>query len=406
MPLGSLVRFASLSLALCHAVIGFTENASDVYANASVMLRLGAPFPIDAADANQSLVQTYTALEELQRLLPNQTALMSSLLFVIDGSDDHSKVSALLLIQELVEDLDKAADFRNVLDGYRSIAALLANESAPARLHELAGWVAGTAAQNQRELQLHLLELGVLPPLLRLVRSEAAPLATRAKALFALSALVRNNPEGQHAFETHAGLDALLAAIESAVPRLVRKALVLLADLIHESLAAAAAAAAGRETYDGHPHAARPSQPLWRGAQERGELLCRAVLNCLRLGDVDSQEKAVTALKYLHAAGLIEPAPEARGSNVVGVAEAQADGGRAPAHDCRRRGVPSELKRLLGECGDASRPALQRRGGAVAEALNCEELLPMLLELNTRLSGKGGPAVRTIETDTVFHIEV
>ena len=38
----------------------------------------------------------------------------------------------------------------------------------------------------------------------------------------------------------------------------------LLGDLVHEHLAAAAARAAGRPHYDGLPHDVRPLQPLWR----------------------------------------------------------------------------------------------------------------------------------------------
>ena len=84
-------------------------------------------------------------------------------------------------------------------------------------------------------------------------------------------------------------------------PALARKALVLLSDLIHESLAAAAAAASGRPTYDGFEHSLRPPKPFWRGAK-----LSPAVASLLgRSLDVDTREKAVWALRYMHAAKLL-----------------------------------------------------------------------------------------------------
>ena len=49
--------------------------------------------------------------------------------------------------------------------------------------------------------------------------------------------------------------------LRAAAPHQV---LVLLGDLVHEHLAAAAARAAGRPHYDGLPHDVRPLQPLWR----------------------------------------------------------------------------------------------------------------------------------------------
>ena len=109
--------------------------------------------------------------------------------------------------------------------------------------------------------------------------------------MYATSALLRNCPEGQWQFQRDgSGLDALLAAMADA-PRVARKALVLVADLIHEHLAAAAAKASGRPTYDGHLHDVRPPQPLWEGAANRGEELCAAALVCLERDDADTQAR-------------------------------------------------------------------------------------------------------------------
>ena len=68
------------------------------------------------------------------------------------------------------------------IDQFPAVLAHLAGEQ-PA-LQTAAAWVIGSAAQNHRELQLHLLELGALPSLLHLVHSHQS-LELRAKALCA-----------------------------------------------------------------------------------------------------------------------------------------------------------------------------------------------------------------------------
>ena len=196
-------------------------------------------------------------------LLPNAVAMMREALerAVDVGADAEARVAALHDIQELVEDIDNARDFK-AIDGFGPTLELLASDE-PA-LQAAAAWVVGTAVQNQRELQLHLVQdLDVLPSLLRLLTSHAHE-NVRAKSLFATSCLVRNCVEAQATFEAQRGVDALLAALaELGSPRLVRKALVLLTDLLDEEAEADAEAdAAGgvellRSTASRRPAAAR-----------------------------------------------------------------------------------------------------------------------------------------------------
>ena len=360
------VSLLLLLFAWCHAE---TLPSHD-----NITYHAALPLP-DSSDTNISFFRStahYTPLEQLRRLLPDETELMRSLLHVITSNcstNIDACTQALLVLQELCEDLDKARDFAKLDNGFSTVVALL--EASDARLHEPAAWVLGSAAQNQRELQLHLLNLAPLPPLMRLVRDESAAVSARSKALYALSALTRNCPEGQWQLQT-GGLDAVLAAMQSGAPRLARKALVWLSDLVHEHLAAAAAAAAGRPTYDGHEHATRPPLPLAAGV-ESGEVLCAAVLACLRLTDVDSREKAITALKHLHAAGLLSSGPPC-------------------AADVR-----TEVHRLLEAC--------QRGAADSSRAPYCVELLPALRTLEQQLR-LGQPATRIQHSDTVFHLEV
>ena len=94
-------------------------------------------------------------------------------------------------------------------------------------LQEASAFALGTAAQNQRELQLHLLELQALSPLLEIASSSSAGVGARAKALYAAAALLRNCPEGQWELQRLDGLSALLDALGSGAPRLARKVLTL-----------------------------------------------------------------------------------------------------------------------------------------------------------------------------------
>ena len=88
--------------------------------------------------------------------------------------------------------------------GFPVVLRALAEDGAP-RLQAAAAWVAGTAVQNNRELQLALVAQGLLPALLRLVGAHAVP-EVRAKALYAASGLLRACPEAQAQFTVHDGL--------------------------------------------------------------------------------------------------------------------------------------------------------------------------------------------------------
>ena len=203
------------------------NNAST--ANRSHDPRLTLPLPDGTASLLadrrlSSLAASSERLEALMQQLPNQTELMLRLVTVAGQQEAElaARNEALLVLQELVEDLDKAHDFAKLPGGYAALVALLAEPA----LQEAAAWALGTAAQNQRELQLHMLGLQALPALLNVVRSAAAPVAVRAKALYASAALLRNCPEAQWAFVRPSidGIGALLDAVESGAPRLARKA--------------------------------------------------------------------------------------------------------------------------------------------------------------------------------------
>ena len=102
--------------------------------------------------------------------------------------DLEAREIAFEMLQEQVEDIDNARDF-NTIGGFPAVLRALAEDPAP-RLQAAAAWVAGTAVQNNRELQLVLVEQGALPTLLRLVGAHAVS-EVRAEALTLTLTLAR-----------------------------------------------------------------------------------------------------------------------------------------------------------------------------------------------------------------------
>ena len=246
-------------------VLAATATATNAFNSSTAVLREALPLPASDVNGHSDSSPVYHQLDELLRMMPDQVELMRRLLSVAtnQSSATVARVQALLVLQELVQDLDKAEDFRK-LDGFAPVLALIGGEDGKERslatatpehlrLVEAAAWVIGTAVQNWRALQLHVVSLGALSRLSTLVRVALdgaqrqsvavdgiqrqsmaaggdpgqsvsttrvpAPLngtgsvphasaqakaaeAAKAKALYAISALVRNNPEGQRACET------------------------------------------------------------------------------------------------------------------------------------------------------------------------------------------------------------
>ena len=270
----------------------------------------------------------------------------------------EARRESLLDLQEEVEDVDEARriDFDVVIDCL-----------AEPRLRSAAAWVIGTAAANQRGLQLRALD--ALAPLLNIVGDATADEAVRAKALFAASALLRCCPEAQwllYSDRSHA--DAVNAAL-AGPPRVARKALVLAADLLHEFLAARRAEASGRAEYDGLKHDARPPSPLWPNAtREAGPRLCFAAAAALEGAYAD---KALQALKVALAAGFLD----------------------GDAAGCRRTTVPAALDRLRRDC-------------AVDDDAWCADLLVVVDELSSDLASGVRPEGRFVSSESHFHLEL
>ncbi|GAB0202120.1 hsp70-binding protein 1 [Grus japonensis] len=137
---------------------------------------------------------------------------------------------ALEALAELCESLDNATDFC-ALGGLEVVVGLLGHPWAPLRAG--AARVVGACAQNLPGAQGRALTLGALPVLLGGLRGDPDPRVPPC-ALFAISCLVRAQPEGLEQFERLGGLEALGGALQSPRPPLRARAAFLLHCLLRE----------------------------------------------------------------------------------------------------------------------------------------------------------------------------
>ncbi|KAM4879815.1 hsp70-binding protein 1 isoform 2-T2 [Sylvia borin] len=143
-------------------------------------------------------------------------------------TEEHER--ALEELRELCESLDIATDFCS-LGGLEAVVQLLGHPWAPLRAG--AARLLGSCAQNLPEAQAKALGLGALPVLLGGLRADPHPQVPPA-ALFAISCLVRAQPEGLQQLEALGGLEVLGGSLQSPQPTLRARAAFLLHCLLKE----------------------------------------------------------------------------------------------------------------------------------------------------------------------------
>ncbi|XP_042051805.1 hsp70 nucleotide exchange factor FES1-like isoform X2 [Salvia splendens] len=179
--------------------------------------------------SSQDLKQRQELMDKLKT--PSDAELMKIAIndlnnLSISLDDRHRALQELLI---LVEPIDNANELHK-LGGLTAVIKDL-NHSNP-DIRTISAWILGTASQNNLFVQNQILELGTLAKLMEIAHSDFIEEAI--KALYAISALIRNNPEGQQLFYKEAG-DLMLQKIlsnSSIDIRLHRKSVFLLADLV------------------------------------------------------------------------------------------------------------------------------------------------------------------------------
>ncbi|XP_059658377.1 uncharacterized protein LOC132304643 isoform X2 [Cornus florida] len=214
--------------------------------------------------------------ELMERLkTPSDAQLMQIAIDDLNNSslaleDRHRALQELLV---LVEPIDNANDLHK-LGGLAVVIGELNNDDPEIR--KTAAWILGKASQNNPVVQKQVLELGALPKLMKMVK--ASFIEEAIKALYAVSALIRNNLDGQELFYAEAGDLMDILSNSSIDIRLRRKSVFLVADLAECQL----------ETRN------KAELPFFSN-----RFFLKSVVDLTASTDLDLQEKALAAIKNL-----------------------------------------------------------------------------------------------------------
>ncbi|VVB05409.1 unnamed protein product [Arabis nemorensis] len=217
--------------------------------------------------------------------MPSDAKLMQIAIDDLNNSslsleDRHRALQELLI---LVEPIDNANDLSKS-GGLRVVAGELNHSDVDVR--KLAAWVLGKASQNNPFVQEQVLELGALTTLIKMVNSSSTEEA--GKALFAVSAMIRNNVAGQDMFYAAHGYIMLqdVMSNESLDIKLRRKAVFLVGDLAECQL----------------QNTEKAELPIFND-----RLFLKSVVDLIVVLDLDLQEKALEAIKTLLQLKSVEP---------------------------------------------------------------------------------------------------
>ncbi|ONK72142.1 uncharacterized protein A4U43_C04F16220 [Asparagus officinalis] len=216
--------------------------------------------------------------ELMERLkTPSDAELMKIAISDLNNSsssvEDRQRALDELLI--LVEPIDNAND----LDKLGGLVAVIRElHNAEPEIRKTSAWILGKASQNNALVQNQILEYGVLQILIKMVGSSSTEEAI--KALYAISALIRNNEHGQELFCISKG-NLMLQDImrnSSLDVRLQKKAALLVADLADHQL-----------------HNAENMKQSFLS----NHIFLKSVVDLLSSADLDLQEKALLAIRSL-----------------------------------------------------------------------------------------------------------
>lgn len=174
------------------------------------------------------------AIDSLQGSDP--VKLMLQDIQVILSTDDDAdaiekKEEALENLQLHTEDVDLANDFHRI-GGFHILPLLLSSRHAELRWR--AAELIATLTQNNRYCQNAVLEVKLLPPLMKLLDNASEDEQVRVKALYAVSCVTRESSEAQSEFVRHDGFSVLLRAMQSDVEKLQMKSAFLMSALCQQ----------------------------------------------------------------------------------------------------------------------------------------------------------------------------
>uniref|UniRef100_A0A0E0ETR7 Nucleotide exchange factor Fes1 domain-containing protein n=1 Tax=Oryza meridionalis TaxID=40149 RepID=A0A0E0ETR7_9ORYZ len=232
---------------------------------------------VQKLSADELLKQRMEIKELMEKLkMPSDADLMKIAIADLNNSsislEDRQRALQELLI--LVEPIDNAND----LDKLGGLVAVIQDlNNANEEIRTTSAWVLGKASQNNALVQNQILGYGALARLVKMGYATSADEAT--KALYAISALVRDNVNGQEAFISENG-SAMLQHIlvsNSVDVRLQKKAVFLVTDLADFQL-----------------NSGKSGLPFLSD-----RVFLKSLVDMLSRFDLDLQEKVLLAIKSL-----------------------------------------------------------------------------------------------------------
>lgn len=161
--------------------------------------------------------------------------MLEDIKIIINDTDNslERRRSALEDLQMHCEDIDVANDFHKI-GGFHLLPTLLRSEDA--ELRSGAAELIGTLTQNNPYCQKEVLNIGLLPILLKILDDEKESEQVRTKTLFAISCLVRESVEVQDEFVKCDGFSVLLRAMQTNIEKLQIKSSFLMSALCQEQV--------------------------------------------------------------------------------------------------------------------------------------------------------------------------
>ncbi|KAI0659587.1 armadillo-type protein, partial [Cubamyces menziesii] len=187
-------------------------------------------------DANQPPPQPRSDLDPsiIDMILgkPDSELMKEALAVAVDESkDEDDRLQALDNFEMLIEQIDNANNMEK-LKMWEPLHALLTNPSSSEEIQRQVLWILGTAVQNNPAAQHSYLALSPLSTLLSFLSPAARSGKTRAKAVYALSGLLKHNAAALRQMADAGGWAVLRDALEDSDISVRRKVAFLLNTLL------------------------------------------------------------------------------------------------------------------------------------------------------------------------------
>jgi len=163
---------------------------------------------------------------------PDAQLMKEALDVALDGSrDEDQRIAAMDDLEMLVENIDNANNLQK-LKMWEPLHGLVGLPSTTDGLRLQTLWVLGTALQNNPAAQFSYLSLDPIPTILACLSPSSNSAGTRAKAMYALSGLLKHNAVAVKQFTELQGWNTLRNSLEDSDIILRRKTAFLINTLL------------------------------------------------------------------------------------------------------------------------------------------------------------------------------